>query len=42
MTLYNQTIATKYRCESMKNGRENRSMATKKGGKKAAKKTKKH
>jgi hypothetical protein len=35
MTLYIQIIATKQRCESMKNGRENRTMAAKK---KAAKK----
>jgi hypothetical protein len=42
MTLYIQAIATEQCCESMNNGRENRTMATKKGGKKAAKKTKKH
>jgi hypothetical protein len=38
MTLYIQPIATVHRCKSMKNGRENSYMATKKATKKAAKK----
>jgi hypothetical protein len=36
-----QTIATKQRCESMKNGRENRTMAAKKKAKKKTAKKKK-